>query len=154
MEAIYELMVSARAAVGAAAQWCAVALLVGMAVLETATRNALADQIDTLVNTGAGTATAVLETSGDAEVATFDLQNPAFGAAAAGVITLQGVPLEDTNATGGTVEHMSIYDRDGTKILEAVAGTSGTEVIMTSLTVAATETVTLTSLTITVPVGS
>lgn len=122
-----------------------------MPVLETNARNAVADAIDALVNTGAGTATFDLETSGDAEVASFDLQNPAFGAANTGVITLEGVPLQDTNAAGGTVAQGSIYNRNGDKVLEAAAATSGQEITVSSTTVGAGETVTLTALTITCP---
>lgn len=117
-------------------------------ILETALRNVLADAIDTEINTGAGTATFELETSGDVEIATINLQNPAFGAAAAGVITLAGVPLSDSSATGGTVAQASIYDRDATKQFEL---TQGTDFTITSTTVTATEQVDLTSLTITVP---
>lgn len=120
-------------------------------VLETATRNALADAYDALVNTGAGTANLKLETSGDVEVATFDFQNPAFGNAATGVITLQGVPLQDTSATGGTVAQGSIYNRNGDKVSESPAATSGQEITMSSLIVGAGETVTLTALTVTQP---
>lgn len=120
-------------------------------VLETATRNALADAFDALVNTGAGTANLKLETSGDVEVATFDFQNPAFGNAATGVITLQGVPLQDTSATGGTVAQGSIYNRNGDKVSESPAATSGQEITMSSLVVGVGETVTLTALTVTQP---
>ena len=120
-------------------------------ILETALRNALADEVDNQINTGAGTATLQFETSADAEVATIDLQNPAFGAASTGTITLAGVPLSDTSATGGTTAQASIYDRDSTKQLEMTVGTSGTEIIITSTVIAATEQVDLTSLTITVP---
>ncbi len=120
-------------------------------ILETALRNVLADAIDNEINTGAGTATFVFETSGDVEVATIDLQNPAFGAAAAGVITLQGVPLSDTSATGGTTVQASVFDRDTTKQFELTVGTSGTEIIISSTVIGATDQVDLTALTITVP---
>lgn len=120
-------------------------------ILETTLRDALANAIDDEVNTGAGTATLVFETSGDVEVATIDLQNPAFGAASTGTITLAGTPLSDTSATGGTTAQASLEDRDGTKQLEMTVGTSGTEIIITSTVIAATEQVDLTSLTITVP---
>jgi hypothetical protein len=120
-------------------------------ILETALTNVLADAIDNEINTGAGTATFLFETSGDVEVATIDLQNPAFGAAAAGVITLQGVPLSDTSATGGTTVQASVFDRDGTKQFEMTVGTSGTEIIISSTVIGATDQVDLTALTVTVP---
>ena len=119
--------------------------------LETALRNALANAVDDEINTGAGTATLEFETSGDVEVATINLQNPAFGAAAAGVITLQGTPLQDTNATGGTVAQFSIYDRDATKQLEGTVATSGADINISSTTVGAGDTVELTSFTLTMP---
>ena len=119
--------------------------------LETGLRNTLADAIDTHINTGGGTAQLKFETSGDVEVATIDLQNPAFGAAATGVITLAGTPLSDSSATGGTVAQFSIYDRGATKVLEGTVSTSGADINITSVSVAATEVVQLTSFTITVP---
>jgi len=120
-------------------------------ILETALRNVLADAIDNEINTGAGTATFVFETSGDVEVATINLQNPAFGAAATGVITLQGVPLSDSSATGGTTVQASVFDRDTTKQFELTVGTSGTEIIISSTVIGATDQVDLTALTVTVP---
>jgi len=120
-------------------------------ILETALRNVLADAIDTEINTGAGVADLQFETSGDVEVATIALQNPAFGAAAAGVITLAGVPLSDVSATGGTTVQASVFDRDATKQFEMTVGTSGTEIIISSTVIGATDQVDLTALTITVP---
>jgi hypothetical protein len=122
-----------------------------MATLTTALQNAIANAIDDAVNTGSGTAQFILETSGDAEVAAFDLQNPAFGAASSGLITAAGVPIQDADAAGGTIAQASLYDRDGAKLLESVAATSGQEVTVSSTTVAADEVVTLTALTIQVP---
>lgn len=120
-------------------------------IIETPLRNAIGDAIDAEINTGAGTSNLQFETSGDVEVATIDFQNPAFGNAAAGVITLNGVTLSDTSATGGTTVQASIYDRDATKQIELTVGTSGTEIIITSTVIAATEQVDLTALTLTVP---
>lgn len=122
--------------------------------LETSVRNAMADAIDATVNAGAGTATFKFETAADGEVAAVNLQNPAFDAAGtggAGVIQLQGTPLQDTTAAGGTIEHFSIYDRNAAKVLEGVVLTTGGDVTITSLSVTANDTVELTSFTITVP---
>jgi hypothetical protein len=118
-------------------------------ILETAVRNALADAFDVEVNAGAA-ATFVFETSADGEVATITLQDPAFGAAATGVLTLQGVTLSDTSATGGTVAQCSIFE-DATKICEFTCGTGAEEISISSVTVAATDQVDLTALTVTMP---
>lgn len=119
--------------------------------LETGMRDDLANQMDDSINTGGGTSNMKLETSGDVEVATLDFQDPAFGASATGVITLQGTPIEDTSATGGTVAQFSIFARSGTKQLEGVVAVSGQDLDLTSLVVGAGDTVELTSFSITVP---
>lgn len=122
-------------------------------ILEVVLQNILANQITTEIDTGAGVSNLQFETAADAEVATIDFQNPSFGAAAAGVITLLGVTLSDTSATGGTTVQASIYDRDATKQLEMTVGTGGTEIIITSTVIVATEQVDLTALTLTMPTG-
>ena len=121
--------------------------------LETTMRDALANAFDDRVNLHASAAYLQLETSADAEVATFTFQDPAFGAASTGVITLLGVPIQDTSATGGTVAQGSISAGDAAKLAEAAAATSGQPITVSSVTIAAAETVTLTSLTVTVPAG-
>ena len=122
-------------------------------ILELVLQNILADQITAEIDTGAGTSVFRFETAGDAEVAEIDLQHPSFGAASAGVITLLGVTLSDLSAVGGTTVQASIFDRDGTKQLEVTVGTGGTEIIITSTVIVATEQVDLTALTLTVPTG-
>lgn len=120
-------------------------------VLETPARDDLANEVDNSINVGGGTAVLKFETSGDAEVATIDLQDPAFGAASVGVITMAGQPISDASATGGTVAQFSIYDKAGAKQLEGTVATSGGDINLTSLVVAATEEVELTTFTITQP---
>jgi len=123
-------------------------------ILETAFRTALADAIDDYIN--AGTAPElVFETSGDVEVATIVLDaTNAFGAASAGVITMTGQPKTDASATGGTVAQFSIYQnvsQGASKVLEGTVLTSGGDINLSSLSVAATDSVELTTFTITVP---
>ncbi len=119
--------------------------------LETGLQNDLANQIDDSVNTGGGTANMKFENAADVELATINFQNPAFGGAAAGVITLQGTPLEDNNTDAGTIEHFSIYARSGTKQLEGTVALAGGDINITSLLIASGETLELTSFSITVP---
>ncbi len=117
-------------------------------VLTTATRNALADVIGPLLNSG----TAEFQTSGDVEVATCTFGATAFGAATAGVATANAI-ADDTNATGGTIEHVKLKNSSGTEILEADATPTGGGGSFegATLVIAAAETVSITSLTITQP---
>ena len=121
--------------------------------LEATMQDSIADHIDDLVNTGAGTATLKFETAGDVEVASFDLQNPAFSTAAAGLLTLQGLPLTASSVTGGTVAQFSIYDRDGAKQFEGVVTVTGGggDITIGSLTIPAAATLNLTSFALQVP---
>lgn len=120
-------------------------------ILESALRDFLADGIDSEFNTS-GPGSLLFETVGDAEVATMaSVQNPAFGSASAGVITLLGVTLSDASATGGTTVQFSGRNGTPTKQWELTVGTGGTEIIISSTVVTATDQVDLTALTITVP---
>lgn len=119
-------------------------------VLESATRTALAVAILADIDTGATFAEILFETSGDAEVATIVLQNPSF-TESGGVLSAAGLPISDASATGGIVAQYTLVDRDQADILEGTVATSGGDINLTSLTIAATEEVELTAFSITVP---
>ena len=118
----------------------------------TALRNTLADAVDTACNSGSTDASAdlVIMTSGDVEVATCIMSNPAFGAAATGVITAASI-TDDTNATGGTAALFKIQDRDNTEVFRGAVGTSGSDLNLSSLSIASGDTVSITSFTYTQP---
>lgn len=120
--------------------------------LQAVMRDAIADELDTSINVS-GPGTLEFETAGDVEVATIAFQNPAFGGSSAGVITMAGQPLTDASATGSgsDVTQFSIYDGAAQKQLEGSVATSGADINITSVTIAATESVELTTFTITVP---
>ncbi len=128
-------------------------------------QNAAADGAVDTIDVGAGTA--VLEIySGSAPgsiggapagtlLASFNLPNPAFGAAAAGVATLQGVPISTTGVGDGTAGYARIRDRNGdTNFDTEDLGTSGTEVVLSTLTISTGLDIDLTAGTITMPAGS
>lgn len=122
-------------------------------VLETGLRDALADELDNFINGGTAPEL-VFETSGDVEVAEIILNSTnAFGSASTGVITMTGQPLSDTDATGGTTVQFSIYQNVGqtNKVLEGSVSVSGADINISSTVVGATDTVELTTFTITVP---
>jgi hypothetical protein len=63
------------------------------------------------------------------------------------IATLQGVPLSDTSADAtGTAAKAEIRNNSGTVIVSGLTvGTSGTDIILTSTSITATQTVTVTS---------
>ena len=118
--------------------------------LTTAARNAACDAIVDLLDAGAGAGTLEFQTSGDVEVATLTFSDPAFGAAATGVATASAI-TSDTNATGGTVAKFRVFDSDSNEVLSGSVGTSGQDINLNTLSVAASDTVAVSSLTVTMP---
>lgn len=121
-------------------------------VLETAARNAVADAMSAAIDIGVSETGGklVLETTGDVEVSLHRFAASSFGAAAAGVITAASLPIDDTDADGGTVAQYSIFDRNNLKQLEGVVAVAGQDLDLSSLSVGAGDTVSLTAFTITV----
>lgn len=118
--------------------------------LETAVRNAAADAIDAEIGTAGYLE---FQTGAQVEVATITFQNPAFGSAAVGVITMAGQPIQDTNATGnaGAVDAFQIFASGAVLKITGTVSTSGADINMSSLVVGATDTVELTTFSIDVP---
>lgn len=118
----------------------------------TAVRNDIADLVVDKLDVGSGNPNGqlILNTAGDAEVATLDFANPAFGAAASGIATANAI-ADDSSATGGTTTKCVLEDRDGTAIVEGTVGTSGTDIVLSSNVITATDTVSISSLTYTAP---
>jgi len=90
--------------------------------LTTAARNAACDAVVDLCDGGSSDANGdlVIRTSGDVEVATLALSNPAFGAASSGTATASAIS-DDTSATGGTAANFILQDRDNAEVLEVRA---------------------------------
>lgn len=120
--------------------------------LQDNARNAAADAIAALHNSGTielktsgGTSTA-----GNGEVATLTFGATAFGSAASGVATANAI-TDDSSATGGTTTQFYSYTSVSAPILSGSVSTSGADINLTSTVIAATETVSLSSLTLTQP---
>jgi hypothetical protein len=101
------------------------------------------------------TGAVVFMASNDAEVATCNFSNPAYGAgtsAAPSVATADTI-TSDTDATGGTIAKFKHVDRDGTghHFGSVTATDGGGDYEITSVAVAAGETVAVTSSTYTGP---
>ena len=118
----------------------------------TALKNARLDLVDDYVNAGAAAGYIEIGTSGMGTVlATITMSDPAFSAAAAGVLTASGLPISDSSAdAAGTAAEARIKDSDGNTVLSGLTvGTSGTDVVLTSATIEVGDVVTLSSITIT-----
>ena len=89
-------------------------------------------------------------TSADAVIATCTLSATAFGAPSAGVITAAAI-ASDTSTAAGTVAKAKLYTSGGTEQASLTVGTSGTEIILSSLVFASGDTLSVSSLTITMP---
>lgn len=111
----------------------------------TAVRNTLADVINTAANAGAGPALLVIMTGADVEIATLTMSDPAFGAAVNGSITA-GAIADDINATGGTAALFKVTDSAGTEVYRGTVGTAGADLNLSSLNIAAGDTVSVSSL--------
>lgn len=116
--------------------------------VKTARMQAVADAIDGSATAG----TLEIGTAGMASVlATFTLADPC-GSAAAGVLTLDFDPdISDTSAdNSGTAAAARIKNGDGTDVITGLtAGTSGTDIVLDSVSITAGQTVTITAGTIT-----
>jgi hypothetical protein len=112
----------------------------------TTLASTLADAVDTAVG-AAGTLE--FQTSGNAEVATLTLSNPAFDSAVDGLITLEGVPLSDTDASAGTMAKFVLKNAGTTIVVTGTVGVSGEAINFSGgVAVESGDTVELTALTI------
>lgn len=130
--------------------------------VSNAARSAAADAIRLLVDGGAdegelriysGSQPAGPDTAITSQtlLATFTLDDPAFGAASNGVTTLAGTPLAATGAANGTATWFRILNSSGTAIVDGAVGTSGAELNLNTTTVSSGVALELTSGSITMP---
>ena len=113
---------------------------------ETTYRNGIADYIVDLLDGG----TIEIRTSGDVEVATLTFGTPAFGAASGGVATANAI-TDDTNATGGTAAKAVLKTSGAAVVVNCSVGTSGADINLSSVSIGAGDTVSISSLTYTAP---
>jgi len=119
----------------------------------TALRDTLCNAAVDAIDSG-GTGTLLFKTGttpgAGSEVATLTFSATAFGASSSGTATAAAI-TSDTDATGGTIGHWEIRNGSGTAIIFGMAGTSGSDVNLSSLVVAGGDTVSISSLTYSAP---
>lgn len=120
----------------------------------TTVRNGIADYVVDLLDVGSTNAAAqvVIQTSGDVEVATLAMTNPAFGAASGGDAVANSI-TDDTSATGGTAAKGELQDRNESAVVDfsVTATGGGGDLELSSLTIGAGDTVSISSMTYTAP---
>ena len=112
---------------------------------ETAVRNGLADYVVDQLNSGN---LVFMTTAEGAEVATLALAATAFGAATGGTATA-GTITDDSSATGGTVATYKLETSGNARIVggSVTATSGGGDIELSSLVIAATDTVSMSSYT-------
>lgn len=124
-------------------------------VLTNAARSAAADAVVDLIDAGVGAGTLELKSVPSTvqavnEVATMTFSDPAFGAASNGVATASAI-TDDTSATGGTANDATFFDSNGVAVLQCDVAAAASDINLSSITIGAGDTVTITSLTYTQP---
>lgn len=114
--------------------------------VKTARMTAVRDQIDG----GSGAGKLKIRDSGNVVLATITLSDPC-GTISNGVLTFSGTPLSDSSAdASGTAANAIITDSADTTVISGLTvGTSGTDVILDSVSITAGQTVTISAAAIT-----
>lgn len=131
--------------------------------LATATVNALANALTTFMDSGtaptiklySGTQPANANTalSGNTLLATFTLDDPSFGSASGGVITMAGVPRSTTGVAAGTATWFRLETSAAATVLDGDVGTASATLILNTTTISVGVDVDITAGTFTVPPG-
>jgi hypothetical protein len=130
--------------------------------LATATVNAMASAAVALIDDGSTGTIKVYSGTQPANanasitgtlLATFDLEDPAFGSPTAGVVTLSGTPLEAAGVAAGTATHFRVQASDGDAIFDgavSVTGGSG-ELLLNTVSISDGVSISITSGSFTMP---
>jgi hypothetical protein len=130
--------------------------------LSTAARNARVDALVDLVDGGsgagkvriydgsrpAGPGTAV---SGQTLLAELTFTDPAFGAGSSGVATASSITSDSSADATGTASWARILDSNNVAVWDCSVGTSGSDINLSSVSIVAGGTVSITSWTVTDP---
>lgn len=120
--------------------------------LTTAAKNAACDAIVDLLDGGSGDATGdiAFSTSVPATLCICNTAATAFGSASSGVATA-GTIAQGTATAGGTIALALFRNKSNTEIFRCAVSTSGSDINLTSVTISTSDTIDVSSLTVTVP---
>lgn len=120
-------------------------------------RTSRMDLVDDAVNAGAGAGLLRIydgsrpATGGAATtlLAELTFSDPAFGAAAAGVLTASAITQDASANATGTATWFRVVDSTGTFVMDGNVGTSGSDLNLTTTSIVATQPVSVTSFVLT-----
>lgn len=120
--------------------------------LTTAAKNGACDGIVDLIDGGSGDATGDLAfaTSGASVLCACNFSATAFGAASSGTATAAAIS-QGTATAGGTIAIALFRNKANTEIFRCAVGTSGSDINLSQLTINISDTIDISSLTVTVP---
>lgn len=124
-----------------------------MAVTLTATaKSAACDAIVDLLDGGSGDASGdiAFSTSAPATLCVCNLSTTAFGAASSGVATAAAIST-GTASGSGTIALALFRNKSNTEIFRCAVGTSGSDINLSSVAINTNDTISISSLTVTVP---
>lgn len=123
----------------------------------TTLRNSMLDQIKTALDAGAGAALIRIydgtrpATGGTATTLLAELtcSDPSAGAAASGVLTFSAITQDSSANATGTATWFRMVDSVATFVMDGNVGTSGSDLNLTTVSIVATQPVSISSATIT-----
>lgn len=132
--------------------------------LATATQNAMMQAVQVLADTGSGAATIKLYSgtqpatantglSGNTLLATFTLDDPCFGTASSGTITLAGVPRPTVGVAAGTATWFRMENVGPATVCDGDVGTSSATLILNTTTISVGVAVSITAGSLSQPAG-
>ena len=112
--------------------------------------NAIVDLVDVSSPGTIEIKSAASTVAGTSEVATLTFPATAFGASSSGMATA-GTMVSDSSAAGGTAGFYTVFDGAGLAVWQGIVAVSGQDLDLSSLSVGATDTVSISAFTMTMP---
>ena len=122
-----------------------------MPTLSTPARNAGVNGVVDLIDGGSGAGYLRIYDSGDVLLASLPMSDPAFGAASSGTATANTITADTSADATGTASYFTCEDSASTEVFRGTVGTSGTELVLNTVSITAGDNVSVTALTVTQP---
>lgn len=120
--------------------------------IATTERNTMCDGLVDAIDAGAGAGLIEIFTAAfGTKLATLTFTDPAFGAASAGVATASAITDDSSADDTGTAAVLRVTSSTPTTVFEGTVGTSGADLNLNTVSITSGDTVSITSMTVTMP---